>query len=632
MKSIIKNKYNPIIILKRFLIFALPVLLLFNFSYLSVYQSQKEALIAEFEYQQHEAMGIISHVLESIIVAAYNDLMLVKNSNEFSDFVKNPSEQNLEQIQQMFYRVTRSKPNFKQLRYISQDGMEIARVNNNDDGIKIVSEDKLQDKSEMYYMQSAISVPDGTMYVSDLDLNVENGEVITPYEPVMRFSVPIVNDVTRNGILIINYDGYQILSILDEYVEINRKFIEVGIYDSAHYWQFKKDSIEESSVLTKSTIDEFIPNDTQMAEEYDHNLYFEKGSRRYHVHFIDEVGDIEVKFESKGNRLGIVSSFDLNEIYANSDNVIVRYPLIALALNILIIILALIIIILRYQNKSESLMLDASKYISEYTHDGIVITDQQKRVIYCNSVFEDTFGFGLDKIKGRDLGEFLRADMKVILSSRDEEPSWEGNIWEMAKDNTYILKYLKVKFIYNKKSSLAYYIGIYSEPKIDKRILDKATWNELSVGHVENNLLLGLDTIFNKNLDAGKENIVIVIKINEFIDIKYRIREREGNRFILTISNKLKKLIGEDGMVLAPGSDLFLIRKPFYGEEKEVENLMESIDNVFTGIQFLDHPGISISYLSGIAISPMHGKGGIELLTNAFIALEAIIKLKKQIT
>ena len=56
---------------------------------------------------------------------------------------------------------------------------------------------------------------------------------------------------------------------------------------------------------------------------------------------------------------------------------------------------------------------------------------------------------------------------------------------------------------------------------------------------------------------------------------------------------------------------------------------MESIDNVFTGIHFIDHPGINISYLSGVAISPMHGKGGIELLTNAFIALEAIIKLKR---
>ena len=213
-------------------------------------------------------------------------------------------------------------------------------------------------------------------------------------------------------------------------------------------------------------------------------------------------------------------------------------------------------------------MLDASKYISEYTHDGIVITDQQKRVIYCNSVFEDTFGFGLDEIKGRDLDEFLRGDMKAVLSSRNEEPSWEGNIWERAKDNTYILKFLKIKFIYNKKSTLAYYIGIYSDPKIDKKILDKATWDELYVGHIENKLMLGLNTIFNKDFDVTKENIVIVIKINEFIDIKYRIREREGNRFILNISNKLKDLMGEDGMVLAPGSDLFPFSKAFLWRRK----------------------------------------------------------------
>ena len=102
MNSIIKSKYNPIIILKRFLIFVLPVLIIFNFSFLSVYKSRKEALKAEFESQQHEAMGIISHVLGSIIGAAHDDLMVVKNSNEFNNFVMNPSEQNLKQVQQMF--------------------------------------------------------------------------------------------------------------------------------------------------------------------------------------------------------------------------------------------------------------------------------------------------------------------------------------------------------------------------------------------------------------------------------------------------------------------------------------------------------------------------------------------------
>jgi EAL domain-containing protein (putative c-di-GMP-specific phosphodiesterase class I) len=80
---------------------------------------------------------------------------------------------------------------------------------------------------------------------------------------------------------------------------------------------------------------------------------------------------------------------------------------------------------------------------------------------------------------------------------------------------------------------------------------------------------------------------------------------------------------------MAPGSDLFLIRTRFYNRENEVRNFMESIDKVFTGISFLDYPSLSISYLSGVAISPVHGTSGLELLTNAFIALEAIIKLKK---
>ena len=72
-----------------------------------------------------------------------------------------------------------------------------------------------------------------------------------------------------------------------------------------------------------------------------------------------------------------------------------------------------------------------------------------------------------------------------------------------------------------------------------------------------------------------------------------------------------------------------MIRVRFNDKENEVQNLMESIDNVFTGMNFLDYPSMNISYLSGLAISPVHGTSGLELLTNAFVALEAIIKLKK---
>ena len=51
----------------------------------------------------------------------------------------------------------------------------------------------------------------------------------------------------------------QILSILDEYVDVNNKLIEIAFFDSIHHWRFEKDSLEECNMLTQSDIDEMMP-------------------------------------------------------------------------------------------------------------------------------------------------------------------------------------------------------------------------------------------------------------------------------------------------------------------------------------------------------------------------------------
>ncbi len=56
---------------------------------------------------------------------------------------------------------------------------------------------------------------------------------------------------------------------------------------------------------------------------------------------------------------------------------------------------------------------------------------------------------------------------------------------------------------------------------------------------------------------------------------------------------------------------------------------MEAIDNVFMGIYFSNYPTFKVNYLSGIAISRIHGKNSVEQLINAFIVLEFLINAHK---
>ena len=83
-------------------------------------------------------------------------------------------------------------PRFSQLRIVSPSGMEALRVDARGGDIIVTPAEGLQDKSGRYYVEAAKSLRPGQIYVSKLDLNVENGEIEVPHRPTTRIVAPII--------------------------------------------------------------------------------------------------------------------------------------------------------------------------------------------------------------------------------------------------------------------------------------------------------------------------------------------------------------------------------------------------------------------------------------------------------
>ena len=105
---------------------------------------------------------------------------------------------------------------FTQVRYIDANGDELVRVDSSFGEATVAVEEDLQNKRERYYFEETAKLAKGEIFTSELDLNIENGKIVEPYEPTIRFSTPVFDDDTGDfaGIVIINVNARRMIDLV----------------------------------------------------------------------------------------------------------------------------------------------------------------------------------------------------------------------------------------------------------------------------------------------------------------------------------------------------------------------------------------------------------------------------------
>ena len=104
---------------------------------------------------------------------------------------------------------------FDQLRLLDVHGMELERANYNGGHPFLTPENELQNKSGRYYVQRVLKLDANQVYISPLDLNIENGKVEFPYKPTIRLGMAIFNTRgEKRGILMLNFLAEHMLAQL----------------------------------------------------------------------------------------------------------------------------------------------------------------------------------------------------------------------------------------------------------------------------------------------------------------------------------------------------------------------------------------------------------------------------------
>jgi diguanylate cyclase len=164
-----------------------------------------------------------------------SDLLVLAEGETLRKFLQDESQKNWIHLSREFSLFARRKPKYSQIRFLDTHGMEVVRINNANGVQSIVPKRELQDKHGRYYFTDALKLAPGEIYISPLDLNVENGVIEEPIVPTIRMATPVVDGYgNKRGILIFNYSPVE---LLDRIADIFKSLLgETYILNKQGYW------------------------------------------------------------------------------------------------------------------------------------------------------------------------------------------------------------------------------------------------------------------------------------------------------------------------------------------------------------------------------------------------------------
>jgi methyl-accepting chemotaxis protein len=158
--------------------------------------------------------------IDLFLQEVHGDVLFLSKLSSLNDIIN--SNEGKGELEQDFLAFSNEKKIFHQIRYIDENGQEIVNIDSREGVSNILS--NLQNKKDRYYFIETMDLELGKIFISPLDLNVENNEIENrgtkeepAYIPVIRYATPVFDSKGNpKGIIIINIYAEHFLDHIHE--------------------------------------------------------------------------------------------------------------------------------------------------------------------------------------------------------------------------------------------------------------------------------------------------------------------------------------------------------------------------------------------------------------------------------
>ncbi|MDE2342440.1 MAG: diguanylate cyclase [Betaproteobacteria bacterium] len=641
--------------IKRFLVLyaaAALVLTALMYGILNVETNLQETNLEIHESGQVEiAAQLLAHDFEGVS----SDLMLLAHAPSVSRFLANPTAANKAIVADLMATLAGEKLLYDKVRYIDLHGNEVVRVNLINGFPVLTPQSALQNKSQRYFFREALQLSEGEVYVSPLDLNVDNGKIETPYKPVVRFATPVFSSSRQKvGILVLNLYGAKLI-----------EHLHLAIMDDAHAMLLNRDGDWLSSPEPGQEWGFMFNRPPGFAREFPSewrviaandwgSLKTPAGLFTYTTVNPVQASQPPISagvnpgpgggtMDSSGYFWKIVSRVPPQELPAATlSNHPVLLAIYGSALVSLLFIVGYIAFVSNSRKLLRQAIFDSERRLRELAQtlaEGVYVLDEQGLITYINPEAKRLLGWSPEEdLLGRNAHELFhhkRPDgtllsesdcpvTKVIRSGQayrnEEEIFWRknGKLMPVRISSSPIIREGKVT------GSVVAFQDITARKRSQEAIHRLAYYDTLT--NLPNRRLF-MDRFSHALTQASRYHralAVMFLDLDHFKEINDSLGHDVGDELLKAVAARLSACVRSGDTVARQGGDEFVILLAEIGTVDDATQVAEKLLSILQGpVQISGHT-LQVSGSIGIAIYPEHGMADIQdLMKKADLAMYA---------
>lgn len=208
------------------------------------YQAEKNKMLLSVSAQEKAVVTLGKNTIQLAFETVNGDLTYMSHYHDFRFFLNGRGVEKSFHFMEDYKMLMRLRGTYDQVRWIDKSGMEKIRIDYKNGFPTTVPKEQLQYKRDRYYFYESMNLPEGVIYMSPLDLNIEHEKIEIPYKPMIRIATVLIDERgQRRGIFIINYLGAELIKRFEHSLALSQG--ETMLLNEEGYWLKGSDPAEE---------------------------------------------------------------------------------------------------------------------------------------------------------------------------------------------------------------------------------------------------------------------------------------------------------------------------------------------------------------------------------------------------